>query len=92
MAQQVLTQIAGEAAERFGAVGIAIEHRIGRLELGETSVGIAVAHPHRAPAFDAARFMIEELKRSAPIWKLEHYVDGTREWVEAGSPQLERSG
>jgi molybdopterin synthase catalytic subunit len=60
-------------------------HRIGTLTVGELSVGIAVAHPHRAPAFEACRFAIEEIKRRVPIWKREHYVDGAREWVDAGS-------
>ena len=46
---------------------------------------IAVAHPHRGPAYDASRFVIEQLKKRVPIWKLEQYVDGTREWVGAGS-------
>lgn len=84
MAELELRRIAEEAAERYDTVDIVSEHRLGVLELGDVSVAIAVAHPHRASAFDAARFVIEELKRRVPIWKLEQYVDGTREWVEAG--------
>ena len=85
MAERELAAIVGEAAERFDADDIAVEHRLGALSLGEASVAIACAHPRRAQAFDAARFVIEELKRRVPIWKLEQYEDGTREWVHAGT-------
>ena len=90
MARRELAAIADEAADRFGAEEIAVEHRLGTLALGEVSVAVAVAHAHRAAAFEAARYVIEELKRRVPIWKLEHYVDGTREWVnQAGqSPPI----
>ncbi|HEY7407935.1 MAG TPA: molybdenum cofactor biosynthesis protein MoaE [Gemmatimonadaceae bacterium] len=82
MAARELAAIAGEAAARSGTTDIVVEHRIGRLELGEASVVIAVAHPHRAEAYDASRYIIEQLKRRVPIWKREEYVDGTREWVD----------
>ena len=82
MAARELDAIAREARVRFGTDDIVVEHRIGRLALGEVSVAIAVAHPHRAEAYDASRFVIEELKRRVPIWKREEYVDGTREWVD----------
>lgn len=82
MAGRELAAIAGEASTRYGTDDIVIEHRIGRLALGEVSVAIAVAHPHRAEAYDASRFVIEELKGRVPIWKREEYVDGTREWVD----------
>jgi molybdopterin synthase catalytic subunit len=82
MAARELDAIAGEAAERFGTPYVVVEHRLGTLGLGEASVAIAVSHPRRAPAMDAARFVIEELKRRVPIWKREHYADGTREWVD----------
>jgi molybdopterin synthase catalytic subunit len=82
MAVRELDTIVAEAASRFDTDDIVVEHRIGRLELGEASVAIAVAHPHRAEAYDASRFIIEELKRRVPIWKREEYVDGTREWVD----------
>ena len=89
MAARELAAIANEAGERFGTTSIGIEHRIGVLELGEASVAIAVAHPHRGEAYDASRFIIEQLKQRVPIWKLEHYVDGTREWVDpTGSADL----
>jgi molybdopterin synthase catalytic subunit len=82
MAARELAAIAGEAAARSGTTDIVVEHRIGRLELGEASMVIAVAHPHRAEAYDASRYIIEQLKRRVPIWKREEYVDGTREWVD----------
>jgi len=82
MAVRELEAIASEAVLRFGTDDVVVEHRIGRLALGEASVVIAVAHPHRAEAYEASRFIIEELKRRVPIWKREEYVDGTREWVD----------
>ena len=75
-------EIAREAADRFGVTSLIVEHRIGVLSLGETSVAIAAAHAHRAPAFDCTRYVIEEIKKRVPIWKMEHYIDGTREWVD----------
>ena len=82
MAEAEMRRIVSEAAMRFETDHIALEHRLGYLELGEASVAIAVAHPRRTPALDASRFIIEELKRRVPIWKREHYVDGTRNWVD----------
>jgi molybdopterin synthase catalytic subunit len=85
MALRELRAILDEAAHRFGTTGLAVEHRLGTLALGDMSVAIAAAHPRRAQAYAASRFIIEELKRRVPIWKLEHYVDGTRQWVSAAS-------
>jgi molybdopterin synthase catalytic subunit len=82
MAERELERIVREAADRFGTTDIVAEHRVGRLALGEASVVIAVAHPHRGKAYEASRFVIEELKRRVPIWKCEEYADGTREWVD----------
>jgi molybdopterin synthase catalytic subunit len=84
MAERELADIVSEACARFGTQDIVVEHRLGVLELGEASVVIVAAHPHRGPAYDASRFVIEQLKARVPIWKLEQYVDGTREWVHAG--------
>ena len=77
MAERILEAIALEAAERFGPVRLRVVHRVGRLEVGETSVAIAAAAPHRAAAFDACRYAIDELKARAPIWKSEHFGDGS---------------
>jgi molybdopterin synthase catalytic subunit len=82
MAERELAAILQEAARAHDLTDIVCEHRIGTLALGEASVVVAAAHPHRAAAFDAARYVIEALKRRVPIWKLEHYLDGTREWVD----------
>ena len=82
MAETELAMIAGEAAARFGTSRIAVEHRVGTLTLGEASIVIAVSHARRAAAMDAQRFLIEEIKKRVPIWKREHYTDGSREWVD----------
>ncbi|MDB4908463.1 MAG: molybdopterin converting factor [Gemmatimonadetes bacterium] len=82
MAERQLELIARDACARFGTPDVVVEHRTGELALGEASVVIAVAHPHRGAAYDASRWIIEELKRLVPIWKREHYADGTREWVD----------
>src|SRR4029078_11614574 len=82
MAEEEMQQILAEAEERYGVKAIAVEHRIGPLTLGDVSIAIAAAHPHRAPALDATRFVIDEIKKRVPIWKLEHYTDGAREWVD----------
>ena len=88
MAERELAAIASECASAFGIAHLAIEHRLGTLALGEASIAIAVAHPHRAPAYEASRFIIEEVKRRLPIWKREGYVDGSNEWVNAnGVPE-----
>lgn len=82
MAESELSDILGEAEERFGVTSIVVEHRVGELSLGDVSVAIAAAHSHREPAMECTRFVIDEIKRRVPIWKREHYVDGTREWVD----------
>lgn len=82
MAEDELRRIAAEVEGEFPGVRIAVEHRVGMLALREVSVAIAVAHARRAPALDASRTIIEELKRRVPVWKRELYVDGTREWID----------
>jgi molybdopterin synthase catalytic subunit len=82
MAVAEFERIAAEARERFGACEIAVVHRVGDLRIGEVAVAVAVASAHRAQAFDACEYVIDELKARAPIWKKEHYVDGGSEWVE----------
>jgi len=80
MATGEMAAIAGEARERFGPIEIAILHRVGALALGEASVAIAVGSPHRAAAFDACEYAIDELKKRVPIWKKEQYRDGDATW------------
>ena len=84
MAEREMHAIVAEVAGKFDSVAltIAIEHRLGELSLGDISVAIAVSHARRAPALDACRYVIEELKKRVPIWKREHYADGTRAWVD----------
>jgi molybdopterin synthase catalytic subunit len=88
MAERVLREIVGEARERWQTGEIAVVHRLGRLDVGEGSVAIAVASPHRAEAYDASRYVIEELKRRVPIWKREGYADGAGEerWLPGQQP------
>ena len=83
MAVNEMEAILDEAAAKFEITEGAIEHRTGTLSIGDVSIGVVVAAPHRAPAMDALRFIVDETKSRAPIWKLEHYADGTREWVGA---------
>jgi len=81
MAQRELERLGREAHERFEVAHIGIVHRTGRLEIGETSVVIAVSAPHRRAAFEACEWAIRELKRTVPIWKKEVFADG-EVWVE----------
>ena len=86
MALDVLRTIGQEIAERFDVRRLALIHRVGRVAVGEPSVVIAAAAAHRGAAFDAARYAIEELKARAPIWKQEHFADGSV-WI--GAPARE---
>jgi molybdopterin synthase catalytic subunit len=81
MAEAEIRKIEDDAIARFGVSKIAIVHRTGRLEIGEASVAIAVASPHRAQALDACRFAIDTLKRTVPIWKKE-FFEGGAVWIE----------
>jgi molybdopterin converting factor subunit 1 len=76
MALDQMESLASEALQQFQVRDVAVVHRLGRLEIGETSVLIAVASAHRAAAFDACRWLIDTLKRTVPIWKKEHFEDG----------------
>jgi molybdopterin synthase catalytic subunit len=80
LAEKELAVIAAEAESRWN-IRCAIEHRLGRVEIGETSVIIAVASPHRGDAFDASRWLMDALKEKVPIWKKEYFESGAR-WVE----------
>lgn len=88
MAEREMAVIAREAAARFGTERIAVEHRVGTLALGEASIGIAVSHERRAAAMEAQRYLIEEIKKRVPVWKREHYADGTRDWVDPTASTL----
>jgi molybdopterin synthase catalytic subunit len=81
MAETEMRRIAGEACDRWKIGRVLIAHRTGTLEVGDVSVVIAVSAPHRGEAFEACRFCIETLKETVPIWKKEHFSDGTSDWV-----------
>jgi molybdopterin synthase catalytic subunit len=76
MALKQMESLASEAQTRFNVRGVSIVHRLGRLEIGETSVLIVVAAAHRGSAFDACRWIIDTLKKTVPIWKKEYFEDG----------------
>jgi molybdopterin synthase catalytic subunit len=76
MALKQMEELATEALGQFKVREVAIVHRLGRLEIGETSVLIVVASAHRGAAYDASRWLIDTLKRKVPIWKKEYFVDG----------------
>jgi molybdopterin synthase catalytic subunit len=79
--EEKITEIVAEATVKWPVLATAVEHRSGRVELGEASVGVAVSSAHRADAFEAARFIIDELKQRAPIWKKEFWPGGS-EWSQ----------
>ncbi|WP_138497218.1 molybdenum cofactor biosynthesis protein MoaE [Nostoc sp. PA-18-2419] len=86
MALQIFYQIATDIRLSASNVNrVAIHHRIGRLKVGEISVLVAVGCPHRSEAFEACRYAIDTLKHNAPIWKKEHWQDGSSRWVSIGA-------
>lgn len=80
MARAVLRQLADEARTRWNIGRVAVHHRIGQLEVGATAVLVVVAAPHRQEAFAAAAYIMDRIKEDVPIWKCEHWTDGTHEW------------
>lgn len=86
MAEAALREIVAEARKRWDTGEIAVTHRYGRLEIGDVSVAIVVASPHRGEAYGASRFIIEELKKRVPIWKREGYLTGEGEWLRGQEP------
>lgn len=88
MALAKMREIGAEIRAKFSIHRLAIIHRLGRLEIGETSVWIAVSSPHRGAAFDACRYAIDTLKRSVPIWKKEYFAGGAV-WAEGEVPSRE---
>jgi molybdopterin synthase catalytic subunit len=83
MAEAVSQEIALEAESRWD-VSVALQHRIGKLAVGDTAVAVVAASAHRDEAFLACRYVIEEVKRRVPIWKKEYYADGSVVWVGSG--------
>ncbi len=86
MALKEMRKLVDSAKSQFAISVVGIVHRTGRTEIGETSVVISVAAPHRRAAFEACEWLIKELKRTVPIWKKEVYADGER-WVEGESSE-----
>lgn len=84
MALKELQKLINSAKEQFEIENVGIVHRLGRMEIGETSVVISVAAPHRRAAFEACEWLIKELKRTVPIWKKEYYVGG-EVWIQGDS-------
>lgn len=94
MAEQVIAEIIREAEGKWSRAAVAVEHRIGALTIGDTAVAVVAAAAHRGEAFEACRYVIEELKKRVPVWKKEFFADGTVEWVDptAGAGTQGRSG
>jgi molybdopterin synthase catalytic subunit len=85
MALAKIHEIGAQIHEKFSVDRVAIAHRLGRMEIGETSVFIAISSPHRPAAFDACRYAIDTLKRTVPIWKKEYFADGAV-WADGELP------
>jgi molybdopterin synthase catalytic subunit len=78
-------KIVAEAARRFAVIDIHCVHRVGRLDIGDCAVWVGVSAAHRGAAFDACRYVIDEVKGRVPIWKKEHYADGAAGWVNCAT-------
>jgi molybdopterin synthase catalytic subunit len=85
MAEKQMAAVEAELRQRWPVGEVAVVHRLGRMDLGEVTVAVAVSCPHRAQAFDACRFAIDRVKEVVPIWKQEHWADGATEWVHPGA-------
>ena len=88
MALKKMCQIGDELLQKFPITGVGILHRIGRLEIGETSLLVAVSSPHRKEAFEACHYAVDRVKQTVPIWKKEVWDDGA-EWIEGYVPQVD---
>lgn len=85
MARRKLEELEAEARRRWPLVECVLVHRVGRIELAEASVAVAVSSPHRDAAFAAGKWLIDTLKEVVPIWKQEHWADGATQWVHPGT-------
>ncbi len=84
MAEKKLGELEAEARQRWPLVEVAIAHRVGKLELGEISVVVAVSSPHRKASFEACEWLMDTIKQEVPIWKRETWADGGEDWVHPG--------
>ena len=91
MALPLMERIAADCRERWRVSDVRIVHRLGPLAIGEASVAVGVASPHRREAFEACRYAIDTLKATVPIWKKEFYADGAAAFIEQASPPITRS-
>ena len=82
MAEKKMAEIAQEISDKWGIERVAMVHRVGKLEIGEVSVAVAVASPHRKDGFEACKYAMDRLKQIVPIWKREVWGDGEAEWVK----------
>lgn len=85
MAIKQMRQILEEAATKWPIPRLGVIHRLGRLQLGEASIAVAVATPHRAASFEACQWIMDSIKKRVPVWKQEHWADGTTQWVHPGT-------
>src|SRR3954470_1980855 len=92
MAEKKLAEVEAETRARWPVGDVALVHRLGRLEVGEVSVAVAVSCPHRAQAFDAGRYAIDRVKEVVPVWKKENRADGRTEWVHPGEVRSAECG
>jgi len=93
MVEAEFVRLLADARARWPDARVAVRHRLGTIPVGEASIAIAAAAPHRAQAFEACRFVIEEVKRRIPVWKKELRVDGSEVWVDpSGRPTVRPSG
>jgi len=82
MAEKKMAEIAGEVRDKFAVGEVAMVHRVGRLDIGDSSILIAVAAPHRQPAFEACAYAMDRVKQEVPVWKKEFFSDGESHWVQ----------
>lgn len=80
MAEVQMESLANQASEKWGLIKTKMVHRIGVLDPGEIAVAVAVSSAHRDAAFEAGRWLLDEIKKNVPIWKKEHFADGSTEW------------
>ena len=92
MAIKQLEKLVADAAEKWPLIKSAIVHRLGEVPIGETSVVVAVSSQHRVDAFAAASWLMDTLKKDIPIWKKEHWIDGSQEWIHPDVKSTETAG
>ena len=90
MAERKMAEIGQEILEKWGIKHVAIIHRVGKLEIGEVSVAVGIASPHRKDGFEACKYAMDRLKQIVPIWKREVWLDGDAEWVKPDAVFFDR--